>query len=268
MSVIVAKRNLSKIQYVESFRQLQLYTQKKLEKIPKRKRKWLRDPIAKIMNETFDMIIEIANDYFLYGIKILSKQDSARLIIDSLLSLQKPLLSLWNIENYLYPTKKMEYWCKLINEEVRQIAIMGNIELNNYDKMFILDYTGIEQMNFLSNMCDLHWFVHSKLTSLNEHIRATGGLCLIKLIDEALFRVFNANRIYPTTKEEYELRAENISIAIKCLKEMEIPMLSLFTLELFSEGVMRQWVKQLNEEMKMLNGLQKSDKTKFKNLLM
>lgn len=266
MSVIVAKRNLSKIQYVESFRQLQLYTQKKLEKIPKRKRKWLRDPIAKIMNEIFNMIMEVANDYFLYGIKLFSKQDRAELIINSLLSLQKPLLSLWNIEKHFYPIKIMEYWCKLINEEVRQIAIMGDIELNNYDKMFILDYTSIEQMNVLSNMCDLHWFIHSKITSLNEHIRATEGLCLIKLIDEALFRIFNANRIYPTTKKEYELRTENIAIAIKCLKEMEVPMLSLFTLELFSEGFMRQWVKQLNEEMKMLNGLQKSDKARFKNL--
>lgn len=264
MSVLASKRTLSRHEYVNTFLELYSFTSERLDKVSKRRYKWICEPIAHKMNKIFNMIMQVNNDYFEYGIKLIDKQSMAHLIINSLIDLQKPLFAMWNIEKY--ETRKMVNWVNYINKEINYIARLGDIPYKDTERVFILDYNAIEEADFLKVMSELHRTIYSKSISLKESLRSTRGTLLMDLADEALYRVCHANLCFPQNKEMYERRKEDISIALDCLREMQQPMMALFHIMNYSENVMIEIVSLLDTETKLLNGLLKSDAKRFGNL--
>lgn len=115
MSVIKSKRTLSPIEYTYHFTRTYEYMRERLSRISKRKRKWLSDPIVIIMNTIYDHIAQMNNSYFKYGINEKPVQDQSKQVIEEILSLQKPLIAWWNVDNY--PERKMEYMSILLREK-------------------------------------------------------------------------------------------------------------------------------------------------------
>lgn len=265
MSVLKNKRNLSPVEYVFHFIKLYDFTANRLKKIPKRKYEYLGKPIISQMNKIQTIIMQIHNQYFVYGIKLKSKPEQVLEVINEIKKLNKPLIALWNIEKY--PTVKMQKWLDMINKEIRYLKNIGGLStLEGEEYMFILKYKKIDEMQFLKNMKYLHRFIYRKIISIPTNYRETHGSLIIELINEAFYRVLKANNIYPTTKEEYIIRKQDIAIAMDCLQQLEPPVISLFLTLEFNEHTMRQWSRRINYEMKLLKGLQDSDEKNFGHL--
>ena len=264
MSVLVPNRTLSRTEYAFKFVQLYDYSIQKLSRVPNRKQRWLCEPIINILNKIEYEVMQISDQYFNYGIKLKDKSSQGMEIINKLLSLQKPLLALWNIEKY--ETKKMVHWCVLINQEIKLIARMSGLPEINGISMFILDYDAINKVEYIKNMCKLHKIVYEKAIHLPRSIRESKGTLLMSLADEALFCVCRANADYPTSAESLQRRTECLSTALNCIKQMQLPFFSIYNLMHYSENTMKDIADMLSTEFKLLNGVLKSDKQRFSDL--
>ena len=264
MSVLVSKRTLSRHEYVNTFIELYEFTEDKLSKIAKRKYKWICEPIASQMNDIFNLILQANNDFFMYGIKLMSVPERSELMIRKLKDLQKPLFVLWNIEKY--ETRKMANWVDFINKEIYYLSLLGGIPYKKESQVFILDYDAMKEADFVNVMAELHRLIYTKTISLKESLRSTKGMLLMNLADEALYRVCHSNLHVPQNKKMYENRKKDISIALDCVKQMQVPMAALFNVMNYSENTMLEMANLLDRETKLLRGVMKSDSKRFGNL--
>ncbi len=263
MSVLKSKRVLSPHEYVTNFIDLYKYTEERLAGVPKRKRKWLCEPIILKMNSIYNIIADSNCDYYISNTKLCDNTDIANEIINELLNLQRPLLALWNIEKY--KTQKMAHWSDLINEEINYVKRIGVIK-EEKAKLFIIDYEAVNKADFLKALSKLHRLIYSKTISLPDNIRGAKGLLLMRLADDALYYAYDANRFVPTTKAMYDARAKKMIKAYKRLKAMDNPMFSLFNLMGYSEKTMIEMANALQDATNLLYGVIKSDKERFKDL--
>lgn len=264
MSVLKSQRTLSRHEYVNTFLKLYKHTEEKLSKMSKRKRKFLADPIIVIMNDIFNDVTEMNNEYFNYGIKQLSKKQQATQIIDKILSLQKPLVTLWSIEQY--KANRMQTWADLLNEEINHFVRIGGLQFEQERFMFILNFDTIKNAEFLNNMWEMQKFIYSKIVSLPIKYRDTTGEQLKMLADEAFYHLYEANRYVPKNKAMYEKRKEHIEIAFDRVKKLQIPTINLFLQMQYSEETMIRWSFLIDKEMKLIRGLIKSDVKRFGDL--
>lgn len=207
--------------------------------------------------------MEVSEGRFAIGQAKPMKANLIRQSIDCLIELEKPLLIMWNVEQY--QTKKMVQWVTLINNE---IALLDSLcDKEEYEKqIMILDWNKIHDTTFLKNMSELHRYVHGKVVSAKNRYDDTDSSLLISLIDEAFYSLMKANKKIPETKEDFEKRTAYISKSISCLRKMNRPMTFYFNTMGYSERIMREWSDMLVAELKLLYSLQKSDKARFKNL--
>lgn len=260
MSVLASKRQISKHEYAEQFMKLYEYTEVKLSKMAKRKYRWLAEPIVAKMNLMRDEIMQIFDAYYDDG---KSRKERSAKVIRDLLSLQKHLLALWNVEGY--KTDRMIRWASMIDREIVLLAGYGGFRTaGRY--MYILDREAVNRLECLKSMSALHKMIYSKMISLPATPRSTKGSYLMSMADEALYRISEGNRIFPKTKEEYELREKNFSRALNCLKSMESPLMAVFNLMDYSDETMEEMAGLVTETAKLLRGLMESDRKRFNNL--
>lgn len=263
MAVLRSQRKISDTEFENTFMRLYCFSREETSSVPKRRKRWLCTDIDLTMNKIYRNIMEINECYFR------DRTDKQKYInelsdssVELLLSLEKPLMSLWNIQHY--ETKTMVHWVTQINKEIELLNLIHKTEIG--DKIMIIDWCAVNSMRFLNNMSALHRYTHSKVTNAMGRYDDTEGALLISLIDDALYSLISANRKIPTTREEYIVRSKYISHSISCLKQLNRRMLAYFNLMQYSERIMREWSDMLIEELNLLIGLQKSDKSRFKNL--
>lgn len=257
MSVIKSKREISKYQYAYHFMRLYDYTEEKLSKMAKRKYRWLGSPIAEKMNGMRDEIMQIFDQYYESG---KSLQEQCYSVIMGLLSLQKPLIALWNVEGYT--VRRMEKWKFLIETEINYLADHGGIRKRD-GYMFILDYEAINRLDCMRNMSQLHKMIYTKTISLPSYCRETKGSYLMQIADTALYHMARGNRKIPETKEEYEARKKDFSRALNCIRSMEQPIFAVFNLMNYSNETMEEIAGLITETENLLKGLMDSDEERF-----
>ena len=256
---------MSKTEFENSFRFLYEHSTKQLEKIPKRKQYWLSTSIEGILNDIYLMIMELNEEIYRKHDDELSEDEVQMFkeIAIKLHDLEKPLIVLWNIEDY--EMKKMVSWVKLLQKEFDVVIEKAAIK-SNY-KFMILDWNRIKEVEFLRNLSVLHKYIHSKVINAPRKYDSNVGNIMIKLIDDTLYLVYSANSKKPTTKKEYEKRKKCLDKAINNLYAMQRPMLSYFNLVGYNEATYNEWSKMLTDELKLLQGLRKSDKANFGDLM-
>lgn len=263
MAVLRSQRKISDTEFENTFMRLYCFSRERTSPVSKRRKRWLCTNIDLTMNKIYRNIMEINECYFRDKV---AKQKYINQLSDSsvemLFSLEKPLMVLWNIQRY--ETKTMAHWVTQINKEISLLNLIHDTERD--DKVMIIDWRAIHSMKFLSNMSALHRYTHGKVTNATVRYDETEGALLIDLIDDAFYSLLKANQKIPTTQEEYIIRSKYISKSISCLKQLNRRMLAYFNLMQYSERVMREWSEMLIEELNLLLGLQKSDKSRFKNL--
>ena len=257
MSVLARKRQISRHEHTNHFVTLYEYTEERLSKMAKRKYRWLGAPIASAMNQIRDEIMQLEDTYYSNG---KSTKEQCEHIIMELLRLQKPLIALWNVEGY--QERRMEKWASLIDREINLLA--GVAELGKRTQyMMILDRATVNRMDCIRIMSKLHRMIYAKSISLPAYCRETKGSFLMRIADEALYRLFAGNAIIPQTRVQYEAREKNISRALNCIKSMEQPIFAIFNILSYSNETMGEIAALITEEERLLIGLMKSDRKRF-----
>jgi hypothetical protein len=262
MSVIRSKRHISKFEYENTFTKLYHFSADQTTKIGNRRKKWLCAKIDNIMNHSYNLIMDINEGIYQNA---LTDEDINKLVeqvIYHLISLEKPLMILWNVKRY--KSKTMATWCGLLQNEYELLCKLINVRPRY--KFKILDYKVINSVDFIKNMAEFHRFVHGKVINAPCKYDDTSGNLLIELVDTAFYYVIAANKKIPSTKEEYEKRTLNINSAISALYKMQRQILFYCNLMQYSESVLNDWRNYLSSELKLLNALKKSDSKRFSKL--
>lgn len=263
MAVLKSKRSVSSEEYEHSFKVLYQHFTSHLSRVPKRRQKWLCKELYRILNRTFEDIMEINEGYFVKGNKRVAVDNLVLSCIRRLQSLQKPLLVLWNVEKF--EIRRMVYWVKLIHTVLDLLNDMMEAPIE-MEYLYILDWNAIYRAKFMSNMVELHRFVHGKVVKAPIKDDDSYNYLFISLIDDALFELCEANHRVPKTAAEYQTRRQHISKAISDLNKCQRPMVYFFSMHEYSNEVIKQMSELLSAELKMLYGVNKSDKIRFANL--
>lgn len=260
MAVLRSKRTLSQFEFEHSFSTLYQFTSNKIGALPKRRHQWLGLELSVKMNNIFDKIMEVNEGYFPRETKKEQKQNLINSSIKELLSTEKPLMVLWNIEGY--STKQMVAWVTLFNNELEILNKMLD-EPCDTQRIQILDWRAIMSVKFMSNIFELHRIIHGKVVRMPSKFDNTHSSLLINLIDEAMYSLVKANSKIPKTAEEYKKRRENMSNAISALHKIQRPLIFFFNVMQYSEKTLEDITKRIDEELKMLYALTRSDKERF-----
>lgn len=261
MSVLRSKREIAYSEFENTFTTLYQLCINHTTAIPKRRRKWLCPLIDSTMNKVYRDIMSMSDFYSPI------KTDKAKYIatkaeacIENLLSLEKPLMVLWNIQNF--ETRQMAVWTNLLNQEI-DLLQAKTFKTREASRVRVLDWHTLDSVQFLKNMSRLHRYTHSKVVNANMNYDSTQGTLLIEYVNDAFYELMIANIQIPTTKQQYEKRRNHISNTIMYLKALNREMLFYFNLMQYSERVMNEWSDMLVQELKMLTALQKSDRQRF-----
>lgn len=262
MSVIRSKRNIANTEYEDYFTKLYHFSEEQTSRVSKRRKKWLCKEINDLMNESYNLIMEVNENTFHRMCDEVSAKANIKSVLFNLYRLQRPLYILWNVEGT--ESKKMAAWCKYLQDECELLIKMTDL---NYEYKFrILDHKAIEKVQFLKNMSELHRFIHGKVVNAPCKYDDSSGQLLINLVDSAFFSVVKANIKIPETHNEYVKREKCIARAISDLYKLQRQSLFYCNLMQYSDNVLREWSNYISTEIKLLNALKKSDKKRFAEL--
>lgn len=265
MSVVKAKRHLSPHEFWWQMEKLKEYTALKISNTPKRKRKIICVAIGK---HTAD-----AWHYTALADEIRIKDEETRIMrtelfakaIHELEELQKPLYIYWNIQHA--DTKSMEFWSNSINEEMTRIAGIYEKESGkqmHFHYIKILHWKQMRECQYVSKMAEYHKYVHGKLMHLPYDCMDVQKYR--EIIDHVFCEIVQSNWKIPETKQEFKKRKELIEDAIKQLNASQYLIYSIWNLKPFSEREMNEWAGMLNEILKLLSAVRKSDASRFCSL--
>ena len=263
MSVLRSKR---KIAFSEFERQMAIicrYTSDRLNSVPSRYRKFLYPKVYNPMNAAYTNLI-LANEQSARTQKGIEKRAIYfNVALKYVLSMQKPMLSLWNTIDVKEESCKQ--WADMFNREIA--LILGAAKKQEVCKMFVaLPKSKIQKLAFLNNMAELHKFTYQKIGHAPEYCKDLLSCKIADFIDAALYCIVMANHKIPETKAEAEKRLEYIQGAIDNLNGMQRPLLALWNIMDYSEKVMDDWAGLLSDEIRILEGLKKADNNRYKNL--
>jgi len=263
MSVITAKRHTAKSEFEHTFSLFYADSRRLLSKVPKRRERFICPKIIWLNNSIYNDLMIVQEILFTkQKDKKIEKQNRIKNALEKIAELEKPIMVYSNI--MAMPFDKQCNWCKTLNKE---IALLNGMLENESDKsncrIEVLDWEKIHKFKAVNNMCSLHRYTHGKAVRAVNIFDNGDTALVIELIDEAFYNVIKANSSFPNNKEEYEMRIKRIERALQCLNEIQRPMLSYFNVMKYSNRVMREWSDILNKEIKLLKGLQKSDKKRF-----
>lgn len=266
MSVITAKRHTAKSEFEHTFSLFYANSRRLLSKVPKRRKDIICSKIIWLNNSIYnDLMIVQLNLFAKQEAKKAEKQKRIASALEKIENLEKVIMVYSNI--MALPFDKQCNWCNPLNKE---IALLNGMLENDDDKsnfqIKVLDWDKINKFQVLRHMCDLHRYVHGKAIRAVNTLSNGDTPLLIELIDEAFYNVMTANYFFPKNKEEFQDRINRIERALQCLDEIQRPMLSYFNVMKYSNRIMREWSELLNTEIKLLKGLRKSDRKRFRKL--
>lgn len=163
MSVLRSKRQVAKTEYENTFANLYKFSYERTVAIPKRRKKWLANNIDTTMNRVYRNIMAINEHYNRdESCKNSHTCEIAEMCIENLLSLEKPLMIMWNVQES--EMRVMAPWVEQINYEIFLLNHMCMCEVS-YPKVAVLDWRAINSAQFLKNMSELHRYTHGKVTN-------------------------------------------------------------------------------------------------------
>lgn len=263
MSVHRSDRKVAFMEYIRQMSKIHRYTHERMRALPSRYKRYIIPKISQSINSAYTSVI-LANEQSVrteLGVK--QRVMLIERAIKELKEIQEPLLAFWNLKDVTESGSEM--WAEMINYEFA--LLYGVAKINGKPPMFFsMPRKKIEILNFLKKMCDLHKYTYQKLGHAPEYTREGIGEPISKLINNALFNVFDANSILPETRKQAESREKRLQAAIDSLNAMQTPMLALWNIMDYSENIMDEWSGLLDEELKLLEGLKKADKERYKRL--
>lgn len=264
MSVLRSKRKVAFSEFERQMANICRYTSDRLNAVPSRYRKFLYPKVYNPMNAAYTNLI-LANEQSARTKRGIEKRAiHFDVALKWVMSMQKPMLALWNIIDVKEESCKQ--WTEMFNKEIA--LIFGAAKKQEVQPMFVaLPKSKMQKLVFLGKMAELHKFTYQKIGHAPEHCKDLLSCKIADFIDSALYCVVMANHKIPETKAEAQKRLEYIESAIDNLNGMQRPLLALWNIMDYSEKIMDDWAGLLSEELKILEGLKKADINRYKDLL-
>lgn len=262
MSVRANERRRAGTEYYRHFGIVYQVIQDKMLLVSKRKKKWFSVKIMELLNSVGRTIAKIEKGYILGQKK---KEIREKYATDALYQLEKlqPLLwVLWNEEQY--KDKTMERWCELLNKELEllnEIACRDNLRI--FTK---IDWEKVNKLKFLKNISVLDKEAYSFSMRLSNKFTNLYAERLVGNLDSCFCNLLSANDIYPHCRDEYVKRRQYISDAICDLHYSSEAIRDLAIQKLLDDETIEKWSELIEEELRLLNGLNNSDKRNFSKL--
>lgn len=264
MSVLATQRTISVYEYENTFDEIYYMITDKLSRISKRKSKWTNAAIYKTLNDASENIMHIQELYRIDKCRNDVRAENAIKAIRKIYQLKKPLLILWIVEDIEY--KKIKRWCDCLNKELQLLAEIVDNEEFEIDKFQIFERNKIREVQFLENMYVFTRKVHSHVIRLNRKYVDTYACKLLRLVNNCMYDLWQGNLIYPTNRKMYLKRRNLFSEAIAYLKEAQRPITHLMLMKVFDEQTIENWSEIIEEELKLIHAINKSDKERFGKL--
>lgn len=263
MSVLARLRNQAPTEFEMNCSRVVKYTVQRADNIPNRYKKFIRPRLCKLVTLAYhDAIMANEADRRTEAGKKERKKlfDSS---IAALLKMQKPLVVYWSLFDTSEGGKKE--WVDLIN---REIALLNGAAGYSYDERAVpmieileMDYSADRQ--FVNRMRKLHKFTYTKICTVPLEYKDHLSDMILYMVDDALFCVLKGNSNIPKNKKQYEIRDKYFRKAIDNLNGLQRPLYALWNVMEYSENIMDEWAGLINETIKMIQGVRKSDKSRF-----
>ena len=263
MSVHRSDRKVAFMEFVRQMALVHRHTHERLRSLPARYKRYIVPKISKPLNGAYVSVI-LANEQNAKS-NLGSRQRAALFerSVQQLREVQEPLVAYWNLCDVTEAGSSA--WAEMFNREFA--LIYGVAKMKGKPPMFFsMPRRKIEKLAFLKKMCLLHKFTYQKLGHAPEYTRDGIGEPISKFINNALFNVFDANNIVPTTRIEADRREKRLQAAIDSLNALQTPLLALWNIMDYSESIMDEWAGLLDEELRLLEGLKKADRERYKDL--
>lgn len=263
MAVLRRKRAVAFSEFERQMGNLCKELKARLNTLPSRYKKFLSRRIYEPANHAYSAVI-IANEQNSRDSTGAKRRTAMFVEALGLLSkLQKPLLSYWNLKDS--SEGGMKQVADMVNREYALIyGVMGRKDAP--PMIVTLPKRKAKELLFLGKMCELHRYTYQRIGHAPNDCTDFISMQIAEFVDSALCHVVVANHRIPETKEEAERRIQHLTAAVDCLNGMQRPMLALWNLMDYSERIMDEWAGLLDEEIKLLEGLKKADKTRYKDL--
>ena len=262
MSVHARKRKIAYGEFEHNMRKFCKQLNERLNSVPVRYQRYISPKLYNRSNRAYTALI-YANEQNGNTEKGKAKRNVYfEEAIKCLKDLRKPLYAAFNLLDA--SEGGMKVFVDLLN---REIALICGLIGREYKQMFyILPRRKFQTVLFLGKMSELHKYTYEKIGHAPKYCRDTLCEHIADIADTALFWVVEANRVIPQTKEEAEQRDEKLKNAIDSLNTLQRPLLSLWNLMDYSERIMDEWAGLIEEELRLLEGIRKADKTRYKSL--
>ena len=263
MAVLRRKRAVAFSEFERQMGNLCKELKARLNTLPARYKKFLNHRIYEPASHAYSAVI-IANEQNSRDSSG-AKRRTAMLheALAQLAKLQKPLLAYWNLKDST--EGGMKQVVDMVNREYA--LIYGVLNRKEVPPMILtLPKRKAKELLFLGKMCELHRYTYQRIGHAPNDCTDFISMQIAEFVDSALYHVVMANHKMPETKDEADRRMQHLTSAVDCLNGLQRPILALWNLMDYSERIMDEWAGLLDEEIKLLEGLKKADRTRYKDL--
>ena len=265
MSVLKNHRRLSKYEFIRVYEDFYNFSSIQLSKSSARRYQYVIKPFYKALNKTFDDIMSLNSLMFAKKNNIREKKIiTVKAAINDLYELNKCIVVYCNIMPKTFA--QMCNWCSKLRREMELLHKMLDKPYGRTEDIIVVNYDIVKEQRFLSVICELHKILHGKMIKVPKQFANAESQLVIQLIDTAFISVMLANSKIPQDKAALHRRTNRLKKALTCLDEIEIPLLSIFAIQNYSNKVQMKLAGLLVEEKKLLNGVLESDRKRFKDL--
>lgn len=268
MAVLRSKRHESSVEFVFHMNKIKKFVSKIFIKISKRKRECVCGDFQKNFEDIYNKIQILNNGHnkfsdiikYNMGLDIINDIQNMQISYDTLCMGAK-----------LKKNKRITL-SNMLNHEIDSMYkyIEKNRYFNESDRKYIYiifyDYPTINRVEYIRNCMILQDLINSIVVDAKRSSCLLEKILLRKNINKALSFTISANRIYPRNREEYLKRLNYIDVAISCIHSLNDNFRAIFDANDFSERRIRNVCKTLTRTVDSLNGIRKSDKSRFGKL--
>lgn len=264
MTVVKSKRGIAFSEFEWHMAAIVRETKQRLNPVPARYRKFIYPRIYEPTSRAYTAVI-LANE-----INARTEEGKGRRsellegALKDIRSLQTPLYGAWNILGT--KEESCKDWADMLNREIALITGVINKERAVDELIQALPKKKIERLEFLKVMAQLHKYTYTKIGHAPNDCKDFISMKIAELTDTALCEILKANGKIPETGKQATERARHVQGAIDNLNAMQRPLYALWNIVDYSENEMDEWAGLIDREIRLLEGLKKSDRERFKNL--
>lgn len=240
-------------------------------KLPRRRLEFVAYPFMSKMNRVYELVLSISDGRN-------TPEERYNRIVEAehaLAEIEKPLWVWWNIcagrndpDIKRMDVHKRAFICERFNEEMlllrkeQKNSKIYSADNDNEEGLLVRYYTDSEIMNaiFLTKLSELHQIVHGKVLKLPALIRGSEANILVSLTDDAWWSAINGNKLRLGVPGEREERKKSFCRTVSDLEKAERPMFSVLSIGGYSNDEMQDWIDLFNECLRLIKGIQKSDR--------